>query len=34
LVNVHSEWDWRAVRLFREHNIPIEDPPSLMYLRD
>lgn len=29
----HVSWDWAAVRKFREHGIPIEDPPSLIVVQ-
>lgn len=33
LVTNHVSWDFKVVRLLREHNIEVENPPSLVYVR-
>lgn len=33
LITEHVTWDFRVVRMLREHGLECEDPPSLVYVR-
>lgn len=33
MITKHVSWDFMALRLFREHNIEVDEPPSLVYVR-
>lgn len=33
LITDHVSWDFKVVRLLRQHDIAIEDPPSLVYVQ-
>lgn len=33
LITEHVSWDHQVVRLLRQHNILVDDPPSLVYVR-
>ena len=33
LITDHVQWDFHVVRLLRQHDMEIDDPPSLVYVR-
>jgi hypothetical protein len=33
LITAHVTWDFKVVRLLREHGIEVDEPPSLVYVK-